>query len=407
MIKINENFLKLHDNYLFSSIVKKEEKYRNLHPEANIIKLGVGDVTRPIPMPIIEAIKKAADEMGAPETFRGYGPERGYEFLRKAIVENEYSNLGVDADEVFISDGANSDIGNMVELFDRNIKVAITDPAYPVYLDTNVMYGRTGNYNEESGEYDGVIYMRATEENDFTPLPNQLKEIPDLIYICSPNNPTGIAMKKSDLAKWVKFAKENNCIILFDAAYEAFIESDDVPHSIYEIEGAKEVAIEIKSYSKTAGFTGLRCGYSIVPKELQLSAHGKTVSLNKMWDRRTSTKFNGVSYITQRAAEAVYTEGGKQGIKSNIQYYKENARIIKESLKEAGIVAYGGVDSPYIWMKTPNNMKSWDFFDVLLNEYNIVGTPGVGFGPSGEGFFRLTAFGEREKTIEAMKRIGD
>ena len=425
MIKINENFLKLQENYLFSDINKRVEEYLRLNPDAELIKMGIGDVTRPIPKNVIEAIKSTTDELGDSKTFRGYGPEQGYEFLRNSIVENEYKNLEIKADEIFVSDGAKCDTGNIVELFDKDIKIAITDPVYPVYLDSNVMYGRTGEYNTETGKYDGVIYMKATEENNFVPLPNELKEIPDLIYICSPNNPTGIAMDKADLEKWVKFAKENGSIILFDAAYEAFIESENIPHSIYEIEGAKEVAIEFKSYSKTAGFTGLRCAYTVVPKELQINLsegkernegngkevknekNEKMISLNKLWNRRSTTKFNGVSYIIQRGAEAIYSEEGRKEIEQNIYYYKENAKIIKEGLKEAGITSYGGVDSPYIWMKTPNNMKSWDYFDILLNEYNIVGTPGVGFGPSGEGYFRLTAFGDREKTIEAMRRLAN
>lgn len=411
MIKINENFLKLQENYLFSDVNKRVEEYLSLNPNADLIKMGIGDVTRPIPKTVIEAIKRAIDELGASKTFRGYGPEQGYDFLRNSIVENEYKNLEIKADEIFVSDGAKCDTANIVELFDKDIKIAITDPVYPVYLDSNVMYGRTGEYNTETGKYDGVIYMKAIEENNFVPLPDELEEIPDLIYICSPNNPTGIAMNKSDLEKWVKFAKESGSIILFDAAYEAFIKNKDVPHSIYEIEGAKEVAIEFKSYSKTAGFTGLRCAYTVVPKELQVNLNkGKErseeiVSLNKLWNRRSTTKFNGVSYIIQRGAEAIYSEEGRKEVEQNIRYYQENARIIKEGLKEAGITAYGGVDSPYIWMKTPNHMKSWDYFDILLNKYNIVGTPGVGFGPSGEGYFRLTAFGDREKTIEAMKRM--
>ena len=411
MIKINENFLKLQENYLFSDINKRVEEYLRLNPDAELIKMGIGDVTRPIPKTVIEAIKRAIDELGASKTFRGYGPEQGYDFLRNSIVENEYKNLEIKADEIFVSDGAKCDTANIVELFDKDIKIAIIDPVYPVYLDSNVMYGRTGEYNTETGKYDGVIYMKATEENNFVPLPNELKEIPDLIYICSPNNPTGIAMDKADLEKWVKFAKENGGIILFDAAYEAFIESKDIPHSIYEIEGAKEVAIEFKSYSKTAGFTGLRCAYTVVPKELQINLiegkeeNEKMISLNKLWNRRSTTKFNGVSYIIQRGAEAIYSEEGRKEIEQNIYYYKENARIIKEGLKKAGFTVYGGVDSPYIWMKTPSYMKSWDYFDILLNEYNIVGTPGVGFGPSGEGYFRLTAFGDREKTIEAMRRL--
>lgn len=405
MVKINENFLKLQDNYLFSNINKKIREYLEINPKADLIKLGIGDVTRPIPEVIVNAIKKATDEMGDISTFKGYGPEQGYEFLREKIVENEYKGLNINTDEVFVSDGAKCDTANIVELFDKDIKVAITDPVYPVYLDSNVMYGRTGEFNRGTGKYDGIIYMEATEKNNFIPLPNDLDEIPDLIYICSPNNPTGTAMKKTDLKKWIDFAKENNSIILFDAAYEAFIESENVPHSIYEIEGAKEVAIEFKSYSKTAGFTGLRCAYTIAPKELVVKLNNKEISINSLWNRRSTTKFNGVSYIIQRGAEATYTDEGKRQIKENICYYKENAKIIKEGLEKAGITAYGGIDSPYVWFKTPNNIKSWDYFDILLKKYNIVGTPGVGFGPSGEGYFRLTAFGNKEKTIEAMERL--
>lgn len=405
MIGINKNFLKLQDSYLFSMINKKVNDYIERKPQANIIKLGIGDVTKPIPKVIVEAIKKATDEMEKEDTFRGYGPEQGYDFLREKIIENEYKNLGIEKDEIFISDGAKCDTGNIVELFDKDIKVAITDPVYPVYLDSNVIYGRSGEYNKNTGKYDGIIYMKATEENNFTPLPEQLGEIPDLIYICSPNNPTGVAMNKKCLEKWVNFAKENGSIILFDAAYETFIEEKEIPHSIYEIDGADEVAIEFKSFSKTAGFTGLRCAYTVVPKKIEIETNDIKVSLNKLWNRRQTTKFNGVSYIIQRGAEAVYSEEGKKAIRDNIEYYKENARIIKNGLNEIGITAYGGINSPYIWLKTPNNMKSWNYFDMLLEKYNIVGTPGVGFGPSGEGFFRLTAFGDRNKTIEAISRL--
>lgn len=405
MFKINENFLKLQDSYLFSAINKKLNEYITKNPKAEIIKMGIGDVTRPIPKVVIDAIKKATDEMSKKETFRGYGPEHGYEFLREKIVENEYKELNIGVNEIFISDGAKCDVGNIVELFDKNNKIAITDPVYPVYLDSNVIYGRTGEYNEFSDKYDNVIYMKATEENNFEPLPEELNEVPDLIYICSPNNPTGTAMKKENLEKWVKFAQKNNSIILYDAAYEAFIEEKDIPHSIYEIDGAKEVAIEFKSYSKTAGFTGLRCAYTVIPKEIKLETKYGKVELNKLWNRRQTTKFNGVSYIIQRGAEAIYSNEGKQEIKKNILYYKENAKIIKEGLKKAGIKTYGGINAPYIWLKIPNNMKSWDYFDLLLEKYNIVGTPGIGFGPSGEGYFRLTAFGSRDKTIEAMDRM--
>lgn len=412
MIAINKNFLKLQDSYLFSTVRKKVSEYTKDNPDAKIIKLGIGDVTRPIPKVILDAIKKATDEMGYIETFRGYGPEHGYDFLREKIVKNDYEKMKISVDEIFISDGAKCDTANITELFDQNIKVAIADPVYPVYLDTNVMYGRTGSFQCSTGKYKNVIYMEATEKNNFEPKPEDLEEVPDLIYICSPNNPTGIAMSRNTLKKWVEYANYNNCIILYDAAYEAFIEESDVPHSIYEIEGAKNVAIEFKSFSKTAGFTGLRCAYTVVPKECEAvyCDNGKEmrkISINKLWERRCSTKFNGVSYIIQRGAEATYSDEGKEKIKENIEYYKENARIIKNGLQSAGFTVYGGVNAPYVWLKTPNGVKSWDFFDIMLEKYNIVGTPGVGFGPSGEGYFRLTAFGDREKTIEAMKRLAE
>ena len=406
MVKINENFLKMEDSYLFSTVANKVSKYQQDHPDKNIIKLGIGDVTKPIANKIIEQMKKAVDELGKSNTFRGYGPEQGYEFLRKAIVKYDYERRGIQIlpDEVFISDGSKCDCGNIVDLFDINNKIAITDPVYPVYLDTNIISGRTGKYNTETGRYDGVIYIPCTYENDF--IPELPQEIPDIIYLCFPNNPTGTVISKEELARWVKYAKENNSIILYDAAYEAFITEENIPHTIYEIEGAKEVAIEFKSFSKTAGFTGIRCAYTIVPKELKIKLNnGKEVSLNKLWNRRQCTKFNGVSYITQRAAEAIYTEEGQKEIKENIKYYLENAKIIREGLDEVGIQYCGGINSPYIWIKVPNNMKSWEFFDMLLEKANIVGTPGVGFGPSGEGYFRLTAFGERKNTEEAMKRI--
>ena len=405
MLKINDNFLKLQNSYLFSTINKKVNEYKDKNPNADIIKMGIGDVTRPIPNVVVDAIKRATDEMSVVETFRGYGPEQGYESLREKIVENEYRELNIDKEEIFISDGAKCDTANIVELFDVNSKIAITDPVYPVYLDSNVIYGRTGRYDETTGKYQNVIYMRADKENNFEPVPEQLEEVPDLIYICSPNNPTGVAMKRETLEKWVKYAKKNNSIILYDAAYEAFIEEKEIPHSIYEIDGARNVAIEFKSYSKTAGFTGLRCAYTVVPKEIEFDTIQGKIQLNKLWNRRQTTKFNGVSYIIQRGAEAIYTEEGKKAIRENILYYKENAKIIREALEQNGIICYGGINAPYIWLKTPNNMKSWDYFDLLLQRYNIVGTPGVGFGPSGEGYFRLTAFGDREKTIEAMKRI--
>lgn len=402
MIKINENFEKIQASYLFSTVAKKVAEFQKNNPNAKIIKLGIGDVTRPLPKVCVEAMKKATEEMGNATTFRGYGPEQGYDFLRNAIVENEYKGLGIETDEIFVSDGAKCDCGNIVDIFAKNNKVAVTDPVYPVYVDTNVMSGRTGTY--EDGKYKGLIYMPMTEENNFKPeLP---KEVPDMIYLCFPNNPTGAVLTKEELKVWVDYAKKNKSIILFDSAYCAFISESNIPKSIYEVEGAKDVAIEFKSYSKTAGFTGVRCGYVVIPKTVYgYDEEGKKVELNKLWNRRTCTKFNGTPYITQRGAEAIYTEEGQKEIKENINYYKENAKIILEGLKEVGIKAYGGVNSPYVWLKTPNNMKSWDFFDMLLEKANVVGTPGEGFGPSGEGYFRLTAFGTKENTIEAMERI--
>ena len=406
MIKINENFLELQESYLFSTVAKKVAEYTKKNPEKEVIKLGIGDVTKPIVPACIEAMHKAVDEIGTKEGFRGYGPEQGYDFLRKAIVENDYKARGIDIeeDEIFISDGAKCDCGNIVDIFSKDNKVAITDPVYPVYLDTNVMSGRSGKYNEKTGTYENIVYLPVTAENDFKPeLP---KEKVDMIYLCFPNNPTGTVLDKKELKKWVDYAKENKSIILYDSAYEAFIEEENILHSIYEVEGAKEVAIEFKSYSKTAGFTGVRCAYTVVPKELKgYTKEKEEVSLNKLWNRRTCTKFNGVSYIVQRAAEAIYTEEGKKQIKENIKYYKENAKIIKIGLEEAGFEVYGAVNSPYVWLKVPEGMNSWEFFDKLLEEVNVVGTPGSGFGPHGEGYFRLTAFGTKENTKKAIDRI--
>ena len=404
MININEDFLKLQDSYLFSTIAKKVAEFQRNNPDRNIIKLGIGDVTKPIVPAVIEAMHKATDELAKGETFRGYGPEQGYDFLRNAIVENDFKNLGIEPDEIFVSDGAKCDCGNIVDIFCKNNKIAITDPVYPVYIDTNVMSGRSGEYDNQNGTYEKVVYMEVKKENNFVPeLP---KEPVDIIYLCFPNNPTGTVLKKEEFVEWVDYAKENKAIILFDAAYEAFITEDNIPHSIYELDGAKDVAIEFRSFSKTAGFTGVRCAYTVVPKTVYgYTKTGEKISLNKLWNRRTTTKFNGVSYVVQRAAEAVYSKEGKTQILENIKYYQENAKIIKDGLKEAGFEVYGGVNSPYIWLKTPNNMKSWDFFDLLLEKANIVGTPGSGFGPTGEGYFRLTAFGTQENSIEAIKRI--
>ncbi len=406
MITINENYLKLQDSYLFSTIAKKIEEFTKENPDKKVIKLGIGDVTMPIVPAVTEAIHKAADEMMKKETFRGYGPEQGYDFLREKIVEYDYKKRGIqmEKDEIFVSDGAKCDTGNIGEIFGNDNIIAITDPVYPVYLDTNVMAGRTGNYNEQTDKYEKVVYMPATAENNFVPeLPNTKV---DMIYLCLPNNPTGTVLTKQELTKWVEYAKENKAIILFDSAYEAFIQEENVPHSIYEIEGAKEVAIEFRSFSKTAGFTGVRCAYTVVPKELKgYTKNGEEVSLNKLWNRRQCTKFNGVPYITQRAAEAVYSDIGQKQIKENINYYMKNAKIILDGLKEAGFEVFGGKNAPYIWLKVPKCFTSWEFFDYLLEKANVVGTPGVGFGPSGEGYFRLTAFGSRENTIEAIKRI--
>ncbi|MBQ3414079.1 MAG: LL-diaminopimelate aminotransferase [Clostridia bacterium] len=406
MSYINENFLKLQDSYLFSTIAKKVQKFTEENPDKKVIKLGIGDVTRPIIPECIKAMHKAVDEMGTQEGFRGYGPEQGYDFLRKAIVENDYKKRGinVEVDEIFISDGAKCDCGNIVDIFAKNNRVAITDPVYPVYIDTNVMSGRSGKFNKEKEIYENIVYLPVTSENNFKPeLP---REDVDLIYLCFPNNPTGTVLNKTDLKKWVNYAKEHRAVILYDSAYESFIGEKDVPHSIYEIDGAKDVAIEFRSFSKTAGFTGLRCGYVVIPKSVNgYTEKEEKVSLNKLWNRRTCTKFNGVSYVTQRAAEAIYTQEGQKQIKENIRYYMENAKIIKQGLEEAGFTVYGGINSPYVWLKVPDGISSWEFFDKLLQEVNVVGTPGSGFGPHGEGYFRLTAFGTYENTKEAIERI--
>lgn len=406
MININENFLNLQDSYLFSTIAKKVAEFQKNNPEKKVIKLGIGDVTRPIVPAVLDAMHKAVDELGNPETFRGYGPEQGYEFLREKIVEFDYAKRGINinSDEIFISDGAKCDCGNIGDILGVENTVAITDPVYPVYLDTNVMAGRSGKYNEKTGMFENIIYMPATSENNF--VPEFPEKVPDMIYLCLPNNPTGTTLTKEQLTKWVEYAKKNKSLILFDSAYEAYISEENIPHSIYEIEGAKEVAIEFRSFSKTAGFTGVRCAYAVVPKELKgYTKDGKEVEINPLWNRRHGTKFNGVSYPVQRAAEAVYSEEGQKQIKENISYYMNNAKIIKEGLQEAGFTVYGGVNAPYIWLKVPSGMTSWEFFDKLLNDVNVVGTPGVGFGPSGEGYFRLTAFGTKENTLEAIERI--
>lgn len=404
MATVNENYFNLQGSFLFANIARKVEEFQKAHPDADIIRLGIGDVTLPLVPAVIDALHKAVDEMGNAETFRGYGPEQGYEFLRKAVVEKDYAPLGITIalDEVFISDGAKSDVGNIQELFAEDNIVAITDPVYPVYLDSNVMGGRTGKAID--GIFEKVVYLPTTAENNFSP--DFPKERVDIVYLCCPNNPTGTVLSRARLKEWVDWCKQNDAILMFDSAYEAFISSKDTVHSIYEIEGAREVAIEFRSFSKTAGFTGTRCAYTIVPKEVTArTKDGKRKQLNPMWNRRQCTKFNGVPYIIQRAAEAVYTEDGYKQTRENIAYYKENARIIREGLESIGLTVFGGVDAPYIWLKAPAGMTSWDLFDLLLEKVHIVSTPGSGFGPSGEGYLRLTAFGSRENTLRAIERI--
>ena len=401
MFKVNENFAKLPGSYLFAGIAKKVAAFQEAHPETEIIRLGIGDVTQPLAPGIIEAMHQAVDEMGKAETFRGYAPEQGYEFLRDVIAREDFQSRGCDisADEIFISDGAKCDAGNIQELFSPDSVVAVCDPVYPVYLDSNVMAGRTGLYHEETGKFDGVVYMPCTEANGF--LPEFPKERADLIYLCFPNNPTGEAIKKADLQAWVDYANRNGSVIIYDAAYEAYITEEGVPHSIYECRGAKTCAIELRSFSKKAGFTGTRLGFSVIPKELVCGS----ASLNAMWSRRQGSKYNGTPYIIQRAGEAVYSPEGAKQVKEQIDRYMFNAKTIRDGLIDAGFTAYGGVNSPYIWMKTPNGMKSWEFFDYLLEKAGIVGTPGAGFGPSGEGYFRLTAFGTYENSLKALDRI--
>ena len=404
-VQINENYLLLKSSYIFAEIARRVEKYQNENPDADVIRMGIGDVTKPLPSAVVEEFHKAIDEMGQSNTFRGYGPEQGYDFLIEEIIKNDYTPRGIVLanDEVFISDGAKCDTGNIQEIFGLNNTIAITDPVYPVYVESNIMAGRGGPMGED-GKYEGLVYIPCTAENDFIP---ELPKTPvDLIYLCYPNNPTGTALTKEQLAKWVDYARENKAIILFDAAYESYIQEDNIPHSIYEIEGAREVAIEFRSFSKNAGFTGTRCAYTVVPKEVMgYDKDGNPYSLNPLWNRRQTTKFNGVSYPVQMAAKAVYSEEGQKEIKEYIDYYMKNAAIIRESLSKIGLDIYGGVNSPYVWVKTPNNMDSWEFFDLLLNEAHVVGTPGVGFGPSGEGYFRITAFNTLENTKEAMERI--
>ncbi len=401
MFTINENYLKLPGSYLFSDIAKKVDAYKASHPDAEVIRLGIGDVTQPLAPAVIDALHQAVDEMGNAGTFRGYAPDLGYEFLREAVAENDFKVRGcdIDKDEIFISDGAKSDSSNIQEIFGPDDKIAICDPVYPVYLESNAMAGRAGDYDEATGKWSKVIYMPCVKENGFVPdLP---KEVPDLIYLCFPNNPTGSAIRKEQLQDWVDYANEHGSVILYDSAYEAFISEEDVPHSVYECEGARTCAIEMRSFSKKAGFTGMRLGYTVVPKDLKCG----DVSLHSLWARRHGTKYNGAPYIQQKAGAAVYTKEGEEQTKKQVAYYLRNAKVIKDGLAEAGYSVYGGVNAPYVWMETPKGMTSWEFFDYLLNEANVVGTPGSGFGPSGEGYFRLTAFGSYENTVAALERI--
>ncbi len=393
MIEANPHYFDLSANYLFQDIAKKIKAFKEKTPDADIISLGIGDVTQPIPAACVEAMHKAVDEMGDAATMRGYGPEQGYEFLRRAIADNDYAGLGIDIDEIFVSDGAKCDVGNVQELFSQNARVAIPDPVYPVYRDTNIMAGRE------------IEYLPCTRETGFSPaLPQGAA---DLIYLCSPNNPTGSVLTKADLEKWVKYAKENGAVVIFDSAYKEYITTPDIPHSIYEIDGAKDVAIELRSFSKTAGFTGVRCAYMVVPKSLKAKGpKGEAVAINPMWSRRHSTKFNGVAYIVQRAAEAVFSDAGKRQVRETVGYYMENARLIRETLTAKGFTVYGGVDAPYIWLATPAGMTSVDLFEKFLNEAQLVCTPGSGFGKYGEGYVRLTSFGTRENTLRALDRIG-
>ncbi|MBO4458488.1 MAG: LL-diaminopimelate aminotransferase [Butyrivibrio sp.] len=405
MLKLNEDYLKLPGSYLFSTIAKKVNAYQEANPDKKIIRLGIGDVTQPLCPAVIEALNKATEEQAHAETFRGYAPDLGYEFLRHAMAENDFRSRGCNIadDEIFISDGAKSDSGNIQEIFAKDSKIAVCDPVYPVYVDSNVMAGRTGEYDEKTGIWSNVIYMPCTAENGFAPeLPS---EVPDVIYLCFPNNPTGSAITKDELQKWVDYANKVGAVIIFDAAYEAYISEDNVPHSIYECEGARTCAIELRSFSKNAGFTGLRLGATIIPHDLKVKVGAEEVELHRLWARRHGTKYNGAPYIVQRAGEACYSEAGKAQIKEMVAKYMKNATYILNGLKEAGYDAFGGVNSPYVWLKTPGNMTSWEFFDYLLENANVVGTPGSGFGPSGEHYFRLTAFGSYENSVEALERI--
>ena len=401
MFKLNDNYLKLPGSYLFSTIGKKVKAYSDEHPDKKIIRLGIGDVTQPLAPAIIKALHGAVDEMADAKTFRGYAPDLGYEFLRNAIAENDYKARGCEiaADEIFVSDGAKSDSANIQEILSLDNRIAVCDPVYPVYVDSNVMAGRTGVYDAASQTWSDVIYMPCNAENNFVPeLP---KETPDVIYLCYPNNPTGTTLSRKQLQVWVDYANKVGALIIYDAAYEAYISQNDVPHTIYECEGARNCAIELRSFSKNAGFTGVRLGFTVIPKDIKCG----DVMLHSLWARRHGTKYNGAPYIVQRAGEAVYSAEGKAELKEQVAYYMKNARTIKDGLAAAGYTVFGGVNAPYIWLKTPDNMSSWDFFDYLLENVNIVGTPGSGFGPSGEGYFRLTAFGSYENTVEALERI--
>ena len=405
MALVNEHFLKLPNNYLFADIAKKVNAFKVSHPKADVISLGIGDVTQPLCPAVIEAMHKAVDEMANKDTFRGYGPEQGYQFLRDAIVKNDFVARGIhlEASEIFVNDGAKSDTGNFQELVRWDNSIGVTDPIYPVYIDSNVMIGRAGELGED-GKWSNVTYMPCSAENNFTPaLPD--KRV-DVIYLCYPNNPTGTVITRDELRKWVNYAIKNDALIFYDAAYEAYIQDEDIPHSIYEIKGARKVAVEFHSFSKTAGFTGIRCGYTVVPKELTVATlTGERIPLNHLWNRRQCTKFNGTSYISQRAAEAIYTPEGKEQIKATIDYYMNNARTMYNTLTDLGLEVYGGRNAPYIWVKTPNDMGSWKFFEQMLYEAHVVCTPGVGFGPSGEGYIRLTAFGDADDCKEAMERL--
>ncbi|MDE6460328.1 MAG: LL-diaminopimelate aminotransferase [Paramuribaculum sp.] len=406
MLKVNDNFTKLPSSYLFSEIARRVDTFAASHSGEKIIRMGIGDVTRPLCSEAIRGMEEAVRHEADAATFRGYGPEQGHLFLREKIVEFDYAARGIDIrpDEVFVSDGAKSDTGNIGDIISTDCRVAVTDPVYPVYVDTNVMSGRAGDFDSSTGKWSRIEYLSCNDSNSF--IPSLPKNHPDIIYLCYPNNPTGTTLTRRQLKEWVDYARANGAVILFDSAYEAYISESDVPHSIYEIEGAKEVAIEFRSFSKTAGFTGVRCGYTVVPHDLKgIDSSGKIVEVNSLWNRRQTTKFNGASYISQRAAEALYSPEGQKQVKETIAYYMTNAAMLRDGLAQAGIECRGGINAPYIWLKTPGGLSSWDFFDIMLKKCHLVGTPGVGFGPSGEGYFRLTAFSSHEATLEAVKRI--